>query len=140
MAAKRVPYTPKKQEANARLASTQLPPEAQTAVRQQLRDTLGYLNLHHHGAKRGANTYLLNDDPKAYGSYDMATGDIHMQEEVHNRAMAFLREHPDVTTNILQGVQTEAGPDVVISSRLLPTAVEDISADEAESEVAAEKA
>lgn len=92
MAAKRVPYTPKKQEASARLAPTQLPPEAQSAVRQQLRDILGYLGLHHHGAKRGANSYLLNDDPKAYGSYDMATGDIHMQEEVHQRAMAFLRD------------------------------------------------
>jgi recombination protein RecA len=35
-------------------------------------------------------------------------------------ATAFLREHPDVTQQILRAVQTELGPDVVVSSRLLP--------------------
>jgi recombination protein RecA len=35
-------------------------------------------------------------------------------------ATAFLREHPDVTQKILQGIQTEAGPDQVVSARLLP--------------------
>jgi hypothetical protein len=92
MAAKRVPYTPNKQETSALLAPTQLPPAAQSEVRQRLRDTLGYLGLHHHGVKRGANSYLLNDDPDAYGSYNLATGAINMQERVHQRAMAFLRD------------------------------------------------
>ena len=56
-------------------------------------------------------------------------------------AVALLREHPDVTGNILQGIQSAAGPDVVISSRLLPTADNAFCADEtAESEVATKKA
>src|SRR5215210_4442259 len=37
-------------------------------------------------------------------------------------ATAFLREHPDVTEQILRSVQTELGPDAVASSRLLPVA------------------
>ncbi|HLB04461.1 MAG TPA: recombinase RecA, partial [Gaiellaceae bacterium] len=35
-------------------------------------------------------------------------------------AVAFLREHPDVTQQILRGIQADIGPDAVISSRLLP--------------------
>jgi recombination protein RecA len=37
-------------------------------------------------------------------------------------ATAFLREHPDVTQGILRTIQAEVGPDVVVSSRLLPVA------------------
>ena len=35
-------------------------------------------------------------------------------------ATAFLREHPDVGEQILRALQTEIGPDAVVSSRLLP--------------------
>src|SRR5215470_12591869 len=37
-------------------------------------------------------------------------------------ATAFLREHPDVTQQILQGIQTQLGPEQVASARLLPIA------------------
>jgi recombination protein RecA len=37
-------------------------------------------------------------------------------------ASAFLREHPDVTQQILQRLQALAGPDQVVSARLLPSA------------------
>ena len=37
-------------------------------------------------------------------------------------ATAFLREHPDVTQKILTQIQTELGPDQIVSARLLPTA------------------
>jgi recombination protein RecA len=37
-------------------------------------------------------------------------------------AAAFLREHPDVTQQILQRLQTLVGPEQVVSARLLPTA------------------
>jgi recombination protein RecA len=40
-------------------------------------------------------------------------------------ATAFLREHPDVTQQILRSVQTELGPDSVVSSRLLPAVDDD---------------
>jgi recombination protein RecA len=39
-------------------------------------------------------------------------------------ATAFLREHPDVTEAILRAVQTELGPEAVVSSRLLPVSDE----------------
>src|SRR6266550_2363812 len=39
-------------------------------------------------------------------------------------ATAFLREHPDVTQQILAKIQADAGPDQVVSARLLPTAIE----------------
>jgi len=39
-------------------------------------------------------------------------------------ASAFLREHPDVTQQILQRLQTLAGSDQVVSARLLPSAAE----------------
>jgi recombination protein RecA len=35
-------------------------------------------------------------------------------------ATAFLREHPDVTEQIVRAVQAQLGPDAVVSSRLLP--------------------
>jgi recombination protein RecA len=37
-------------------------------------------------------------------------------------ATAFLREHPDVTEQIVRSIQTELGEDAVASSRLLPVA------------------
>src|SRR5437773_388720 len=37
-------------------------------------------------------------------------------------ATAFLREHPDVVQQILQRIQAQAGPDQVVSARLLPVA------------------
>jgi recombination protein RecA len=43
-------------------------------------------------------------------------------------AASFLREHPDVAEKIVQRIQTQLGPDVVASARLLPIA----KADEAE--------
>src|SRR5213083_832873 len=43
-------------------------------------------------------------------------------------ATAFLREHPDVGQQILARVQADAGPDQIVSARLLPTPV-DASAD-----------
>jgi len=36
-------------------------------------------------------------------------------------ATAFLREHPDVVQQILQRIQAQAGPDQLVSARLLPT-------------------
>jgi recombination protein RecA len=44
-------------------------------------------------------------------------------------ATAFLREHPDVTQQILAKIQADAGPDQVVSARLLPTAVEVLAED-----------
>jgi recombination protein RecA len=59
-------------------------------------------------------------------------------------ATAFLREHPDVTQGILRALQAELGPDVVVSSRLLPLdeGARDAAppADEAEAEPEAAKA
>ena len=37
-------------------------------------------------------------------------------------ATAFLREHPDVTEQILRAVQAELGSELIVSSRLLPVA------------------
>ena len=39
-------------------------------------------------------------------------------------ATAFLREHPDVTQQILQRIQAELGPEQIVSARLLPVADE----------------
>jgi recombination protein RecA len=49
-------------------------------------------------------------------------------------ATAFLREHPDVTEQILRSVQTELGPDAVASSRLLPVADDAVAPAKAEEE------
>jgi recombination protein RecA len=54
------------------------------------------------------------------GSY-FSYGDERLGQGRQN-ATAFLREHPDVTDQILRGVQAEIGPDAVVSSRLLPLA------------------
>jgi recombination protein RecA len=35
-------------------------------------------------------------------------------------ATAFLREHPDVTQQILQQIQADLGPEQIVSARLLP--------------------
>ena len=53
----------------------------------------------------------------SYFSFD----DERLGQGRHNAA-AFLREHPDVTQKILGALQAEAGPDQVVSARLLPIA------------------
>jgi recombination protein RecA len=52
------------------------------------------------------------------GSY-FSYGDERLGQGRQN-ATAFLREHPDVCQQILAGIQTEMGPDQVVSARLLP--------------------
>jgi recombination protein RecA len=56
------------------------------------------------------------------GSY-FSYGDERLGQGRQN-AVAFLREHPDVVQGILRHIQSEAGPDVVVSSRLLPVSEE----------------
>ena len=53
-------------------------------------------------------------------------------------ATAFLREHPDVTQQILQAIQVELGPDQIASARLLPVAAEESAAANGKAEMAAE--
>jgi recombination protein RecA len=57
------------------------------------------------------------------GSY-FSYGDERLGQGRLNAA-AFLREHPDVTQQILQGIQAQVGSDQVVSARLLPTLVEE---------------
>jgi recombination protein RecA len=52
-------------------------------------------------------------------------------------ATAFLREHPDVTQQILAAIQAQIGPDQIVSARLLPTAAPDAEAAEAEAKAKA---
>jgi len=52
------------------------------------------------------------------GSY-FSFGDERLGQGRQN-ATAFLKEHPDVTQQILQGIQLQIGPDQVVSARLLP--------------------
>ena len=52
------------------------------------------------------------------GSY-FSYGDERLGQGRQN-ATAFLREHPDVTDQIVRAIQLQLGPDVVVSSRLLP--------------------
>jgi recombination protein RecA len=52
------------------------------------------------------------------GSY-FSFGDERLGQGRQNAA-AFLREHPDVTQQILQRLQIEVGPDQIVSARLLP--------------------
>jgi recombination protein RecA len=70
------------------------------------------------------------------GSY-FSFGDERLGQGRQN-ATAFLREHPDVTDDILRAVQAELGPEAVVSSRLLPVG-DDVkrgsAAGEAEAEV-----
>ncbi len=68
------------------------------------------------------------------GSY-FSFGDERLGQGRHN-ATAFLREHPDVTQQILATLQLQIGPDQVVSARLLPTAAPEDAA-KAREEVAA---
>jgi recombination protein RecA len=52
------------------------------------------------------------------GSY-FSFGDERLGQGRQN-ASAFLREHPDVTQQILQAIQLEIGPEQIVSARLLP--------------------
>ena len=56
------------------------------------------------------------------GSY-FSFGDERLGQGRQN-ATAYLREHPDVMQQILQGIQLELGPDVVVSARLEPVVPE----------------
>ena len=56
------------------------------------------------------------------GSY-FSFGDERLGQGRQN-ATAFLREHPDVTQQILQRIQLELGPDQIVSARLLPVVEE----------------
>jgi recombination protein RecA len=60
------------------------------------------------------------------GSY-FSYGDERLGQGRQN-ATAFLREHPDVTQQIVRSIQTELGPEAVVSSRLLPTTDEGVAA------------
>jgi recombination protein RecA len=71
------------------------------------------------------------------GSY-FSFGDERLGQGRHN-ATAFLREHPDVTQQILAALQLQIGPDQVVSARLLPTAAPEDAA-KAREEVAAAEA
>src|SRR5437879_8083884 len=70
------------------------------------------------------------------GSY-FSFGDERLGQGRQNAA-AFLREHPDVTQQILQAIQVELGSDQVASARLLPIATEESAASNGKAEVAAE--
>jgi recombination protein RecA len=59
------------------------------------------------------------------GSY-FSFGDERLGQGRQN-ATAFLREHPDVTQQILRQIQIEVGPEQVVSARLLPIAAEDVA-------------
>jgi recombination protein RecA len=47
-------------------------------------------------------------------------------------ATAFLREHPDVTQQILAAIQAQAGAEQIVSARLLPSAAVEEKAEKAE--------
>jgi recombination protein RecA len=70
------------------------------------------------------------------GSY-FSFGDERLGQGRQN-ATAFLREHPDVTQQILQGIQTELGPEQIVSARLLPLADEESAPSNGKAKVAAE--
>jgi recombination protein RecA len=70
------------------------------------------------------------------GSY-FSFGDERLGQGRQN-ATAFLREHPDVTQQILQAIQMELGADQVASARLLPVAAEPSAEGNGKAEVAAE--
>jgi recombination protein RecA len=52
-------------------------------------------------------------------------------------ATAFLREHPDVTEAILRKIQLEAGPEQVVSARLLPAAADAVASKNGKADEAA---
>jgi recombination protein RecA len=70
------------------------------------------------------------------GSY-FSFGDERLGQGRQNAA-AFLREHPDVTQQILQAIQMELGADQVASARLLPVAIDPSAESNGKAEVAAE--
>jgi recombination protein RecA len=70
------------------------------------------------------------------GSY-FSFGDERLGQGRQN-ATAFLREHPDVTQQILQQIQVELGSDQVASARLLPIAADGAGATNGKAEAAAE--
>src|SRR5207248_6287166 len=71
------------------------------------------------------------------GSY-FSLGDERLGQGRVN-STAFLREHPDVTQQILQQIQNQLGPDEIASARLLPAlAPEEIAVSNGKAEVAAE--
>jgi recombination protein RecA len=71
------------------------------------------------------------------GSY-FSFGDERLGQGRQN-ATAFLREHPDVTQQVLQQIQVELGADQIASARLMPTATaEESPASNGKAEVAAE--
>ena len=72
------------------------------------------------------------------GSY-FSFGDERLGQGRQN-ATAFLREHPDVTQQILQQIQLELGPEQVVSARLLPVAPTADEAAAAQNEAAADEA
>jgi len=92
MMAKRVPYKVSQEEAADYVKPSQLPDDAQSTVREQLRGLLGYLNVHHHGLKRGAKVYRFQQSTENYGQYDLGTGAITINEDVHQRATKFMSE------------------------------------------------
>ncbi len=59
------------------------------------------------------------------GSY-FSYGDERLGQGRQN-ATAFLREHPDVTQQILRAIQLQLGGDAVVSSRLLPSAEDEVA-------------
>ncbi len=69
------------------------------------------------------------------GSY-FSFGDERLGQGRHN-ASAFLREHPDVTQQILAGIQAQLGPESVASARLLPAAPPEEKSAKAEKAAAA---
>jgi recombination protein RecA len=69
------------------------------------------------------------------GSY-FSFGDERLGQGRQN-ATAFLKEHPDVVQGILQQIQAQAGPDQIVSARLLPQSSEPIDATPVEEEAAA---
>jgi recombination protein RecA len=72
------------------------------------------------------------------GSY-FSYGDERLGQGRQN-ATAFLREHPDVAEQILRALQTELGPDAVVSSRLLPISDDASTPSKADAEAEAAEA
>ncbi|HEY3185068.1 MAG TPA: recombinase RecA [Gaiellaceae bacterium] len=69
------------------------------------------------------------------GSY-FSFGDERLGQGRQN-ATAFLKEHPDVVQGILQQIQAQAGPEQIVSARLLPQSSEPVEAIPVEEEAAA---
>src|SRR4029079_6586697 len=81
-------------------------------------------------------TVIERKSTEKWGAY-FSFGDERLGQGRQN-ATAFLREHPDVTQQILQAIQVELGPDQVASARLLTVAAEEPAAANGKAEVAAE--